>query len=33
MNDPKASGRVAVAVGWHPKGKEGGEEGSEDSHY
>ena len=32
VNDPKTSGRVKVrCVGWHPKGKEGGEEGSEDT--
>ena len=32
VNDPKTSGRVKVrCVGWHPKGKEGGEEGSEDA--
>lgn len=32
VNDPKTSGRVKVrCVGWHPKDKEGGEEGSEDT--
>ena len=31
VNDPKTSGRVKVrCVGWHPKQKEGGDEGGED---